>query len=126
MSQTFKTLPMCQRMAALRDSFPTLRGRFESDQFDAQEIEDFVLSPAATTGSTHAARFLLSVWSGAAPLRWTDPEREGAPEEGPKIVLDDYRWPWKTLPFDLHAAMQGWDDPHRAAFAAWARSPFWP
>lgn len=112
------------RMAALRDSFPSLRLRFAPGKFDAQEVADFCKSAAVTSGSGNAAKFLLSVWSGPAPLRWIDGGDLGG--EGGRVEVDDWRWPWGLLPFDLHAALGCWDDGHRRAFQAWVQDPWWP
>ena len=108
------------RMTQLRDSFPSLRGRFGT-LFNAQEVADFCRDPAVTSGSGNAAKFVLSVWSGPGPLRFNGETREG----GDRIEIDDWRWPGKILPFDLHAALGGWDESHRAAFLAWAQDPWW-
>jgi len=62
-------------------------------------------SPAVTTGSAHAVRFVLSVWYGTVEL---------------------HRSHRGMVPFDLHAALKSWDDGHRAAFQAWLVKPWWP
>ncbi|MCY0985785.1 hypothetical protein OV203_01495 [Nannocystis sp. ILAH1] len=33
---------------------------------------------------------------------------------------------WRVGTFNVVAAMASWDEPHRAAFLAWARHPWWP
>lgn len=59
-------------------------------------------SPAITSGSHHAAAFVLSVW---------DPD-------GP--------WSKGHLHFSVVKAFQHWDDAHRSAFRTWAERPWWP
>ena len=63
------------------------------------ELERFSCSAAATSGSRHAARFVLGVWNSSAVFACGQ--------------------------FDLHKAMATWDDGHRKAFLAWAKDPWW-
>lgn len=88
------------RMTALARTFPTLRAA-PIDPWDVQMVLDWLnTSPAVTSGGAWAARFVMSVW-------------RGGNIPGPQ-------------PFDPVRACQSWDDEHRAAFLAWAASPWHP
>lgn len=56
--------------------------------------------PGRTTGSLHAARFILSVWNPGVD--------------------------WKCGRFYVTEALGCWDDAHRRAFLTWASNPWWP
>lgn len=108
-------------MIALMHTFPTLSEKLQLPAsmngslgimhglgFNVDFLIDWHNGPAATSGSRHAAAFVLSVWSGLTQWRDTQLRESGSG--------------WK---FDLHEALQAWDDAHRAAFAAWAKDPWW-
>jgi len=60
-------------------------------------------SPEITSGSHHAAAFVLNVWDPTGP--WTTSGR---------------------LRFNVSVAFQHWDGAHRRAFLEWAQNPWWP
>ena len=95
------------RISTLARSFPTLADVEACEPFDPAALAEWTRGPAATSGGLHAARFLLSLWSGG----------NVAPGG-----LD----PWTVGPFDAVAAVASWDDDHRAAFAAWIAAPWFP
>lgn len=87
------------------ERFPSLRrhaapiraaGIFRIDSF-VKAVED----AAHGSGAQHAARFIITLWSGPQ--------------------YQDGRWR-----FDVTHAMQCWDQDHRAAFLAWAKNPRQP
>lgn len=96
-----------ERMSQLAESFHQLRHGVPGVRpFDAQKLARWLkTSGAVTSGSGHAARFVLSVWIGEVELK------------------RDFRG---VATFDMHAALKCWDDGHRAAFMAWVRAPWWP
>lgn len=63
------------------------------------EVIEFALSPAATSGSMAAARFVLAVWNPRA-------DHEGIGQ------------------FSL-ADVSSWDNRYHEAFVRWAAAPFW-
>lgn len=95
------------RMSALARTFPSL-ARITGGAgnaapgvapFDALELHTWVTtSGARTSGNYHAVAFVLNVFNG--------------PEWGEK------------MPFDVVQAFAVWDRPHREAFLAWARDPW--
>lgn len=90
------------RMLDLMESFPTLhqaRALLEG-VWDPSRLDRWACGPEASSGALWAARFVLSVWN-------------------PKAV-------WECGRFDVHQAYHVWDDQHVAAFAAWARAPWYP
>jgi hypothetical protein len=87
-----------RRMLSLTASFPTLRGVL--DVWDPDYLDRWACGPEPGSGAFHACRFVLSVWNPGAD--------------------------WKAGRFDLHPALWVWDAEHRAAFVAWARTPWWP
>ena len=102
------------RMSRIARSFPTLARGAPIDVFDPEALDAWACSGAATSGSSAAARFILSVWSGSTGAL-------DAGEDPSKHV-----WCWRSRRFELHEALGYWDDAHRAAFRAWARDPWWP
>jgi hypothetical protein len=88
------------RMTVLAESFPTLRQADGVNPWNVDRFESWLLSGAPGHGAKCAGRFVLSVWN---PYH-----------------------AWRSSNFDLHEALGCWDDPHRAAFAAWVRAPWWP
>jgi hypothetical protein len=92
-------------MIALARTFPTLEafdfeGHWDAEAFD---LYDWHEKGAA---AQHAARFVLSVWSGKSH--------------------DEDACPWDSGSFDVMEALKCWDVRHREAFLAWARNPWWP
>jgi len=84
-----------RRMAALRDSFPTLRSRFDGQPWDVDEMLEWQHSKYNTSsGSQVATDFVLHVWN------------------------------YCRFPFDLGRALNVWDTNHREAWMAWARDPW--
>jgi hypothetical protein len=88
------------RMAALATTFPGLAQADGVFPWEAEHFERWLRSGAPGHGAKYAGQFVLSVWN---------PYTE-----------------WKSGRFDLHEALGIWDNPHRAAFVAWVRSPWWP
>lgn len=73
---------------------------WQGESLDLSTLMEFAAEgKAPSTSAYHAARFLLAVWSKGAE--------------------------WDNTPFDVFAAMTVWDEPHRAAFLAWAADPWW-
>lgn len=110
-------------MTALARLFPTMvrHGRPVpgTDPWEPEALVEWLnTSGEPTSGSRHAALFLLSVWNAddwcAFGLRvrrlpkgaWKGRRRIG-------------RW-------DLNDAFASWDEKHRAAALAWMTNPFWP
>lgn len=88
-------------MAKLAASFPTLKDAPGVAPFEPRALDRWASSsPAVTSGSLAAARFVLSVFN-------------------PSTAFECGR-------FDLHEALSVWDADHRAAFLAWATAPWWP
>ena len=85
-------------MAALAESFPTLRGRPGVRPWDPARFDAWASGPAPSSGAFHAATFVLAVYNNEAP--------------------------WRSGRFNVVAAMGVWDDEHRRAFVAWARDPW--
>ncbi len=90
--------PYDDRMLALVNSFPTLRGKFS--HWDALVFHDWACGPEPSSGMKHAARFILEVWN----------------------PYDE----WKCGRFDWQRAIGIWDEGHRKAFIAWLQDPFFP
>lgn len=94
-----------QRMIDLALSFPTLERAEMQDpkypgEFDPSVFARWAKKCATGSGSRNAARFVLAVWNNTGT--------------------------WGLGRFDVMDAMGSWDSVHRAAFAAWARAPWWP
>lgn len=86
------------RIVALARSFPTLRTASGLDPWDPEVLDRWACGPVPGSGAFHAARLILGIWN---------PRAE-----------------WNCGKFDALAAVGAWDDEHRAAFAAWAASPW--
>ena len=99
------------KMTALARSFPELRRAAPLDPF-APEVLDAYACSGVGHGASCAARFVLSVWSGDT----------GALDIG----RESPAWVWQCQRFDLHEALQCWDEGHRAACVAWVSAPWWP
>jgi hypothetical protein len=116
--------PYAQRMAALARSFPTLHKADGLDPWDPDRLDHWAAThPAVTTGSRHAARFVLAVWVGRACMAPGLTEHEVDED-----TLYSYRCesPWASGIFDVVDAFGTWDHRHQEAFLAWARDPWWP
>ena len=87
-----------ERMTALAEGFPTLCGAPGVRPWSASKLCDWACSPEPGSGALAAAQFVLSVW---------DAERD-----------------WRCGLFRLTQAVGAWDNKHRAAFRAWAASPW--
>ncbi len=87
-------------MTWLCRQFPTLRFALGADPFDADMLNAWVRSGAATGASRHAVRFVLQVWNS--------------------------REPWTAGAFNVVDAFASWDDHHRATFLVWANDPWFP
>lgn len=99
-----------ERMTLLCWSFPSLRGMPGTAPWDQLAFARWISGGARTSGNGQAAAFVLSVWNGGTP--------------------DDGGW-WNegefhSGRFDPVEACAVWDAPHRDAFIAWCRNPFWP
>ncbi len=79
-------------------SFPTLVGRPGTNPWNAERLDRWASGPAPSSGAFYAATFVLAVYNNRAP--------------------------WASGKFDVIAAMNVWDQVHRAAFVAWARAPW--
>lgn len=95
-------------MLALVRSFPSLKRdaiywkkRVDTFEFDAVRLNKWARTdPAVTSGSLHAALFILQVWN---------PDTK-----------------WTAGRFNVARAFQVWDYHHHSAFMAWARDPWFP
>jgi hypothetical protein len=87
------------QMARLAHLFPSMRGVPGASPWNALWLIEWLSSPAPTSGSAAAARFLLGVWNGGDGLKKR---------------------------FDLFEAWSSWDDAHRKAALQWLELPFWP
>lgn len=85
-------------LAALVESFPTLRRAPGVRPFDAEALDAWASGPAPSSGAFHAARLILAVYNNRAP--------------------------WQCGRFDVVEAMSTWDAAHRRAFLAWAQAPW--
>ena len=93
--------PRAADLAALAMSFPSLTRAWGAQPFNPYHLAAWGQAEASS-GALHCVRFMLTVWSGQAHLE-----------------------PFEVGPFDAVRALQGWDNGNRAAFAAWARAPWW-
>lgn len=142
------------RMIALCRSFPSLDRPDLPTPWDARKFEAWSREAWATSGSGHASRFVLAVWSGKTIDRDERMTTVAAVED------DDGTWPmwnrgdrmiaaprvrerqepglalavrtaairplWTIGPFDVVCAFGSWDERHREAFMAWCAAPWWP
>lgn len=109
-----------EQMRRLCAGFPSLRGLFDAPlSFDVDRLLTWLLtSGAVTSGSSHAAKFVLQVWNSRTD--W----REYAVETG---LLTKRSKAYKAFtPFNVAAAFGCWDYAHCAAFLAWVELPFFP
>jgi hypothetical protein len=101
---------LTQAMSELANLFPTMRGVPGTDPWNVQQLLAWMNTGAPTTGSWHAAMFLLGVWN--PHTKWN--------QEGVKMRKG------ATGKFDLFVAMQGWDQQHIDAAREWIANPFFP
>ena len=87
-----------QSIEELAGSFPSLR-QAPLLPWDATEFDQWAAEDARSPMAFFAAQFVLEVWDAGVD--------------------------WDCGPFDLMDAMFSWDEPHRAAFLAWAKAPWW-
>jgi hypothetical protein len=97
-------------MSELAKLFPTMRGVPGTDPWDVHQLIAWMNGGAPTTGSWHAAMFLLGVWN--PHTKWN--------QEGVKMRKG------ATGKFELFPAMHGWDQQHIDAAMEWIRNPFFP
>ena len=108
-----------ERMVRLCRAFPTLRGVPGTDPWNALHLLEWLCtSGGVTTGSSHAARFILQVWNPSTD--WGALAMKSLSEEG--LGLQNV----ELQPFNVVKALAVWDSEHEAAFLAWAELPFWP
>lgn len=107
------------RLTVLARSFPALERAKGLAPFDPEEFDRWA-AQHTSGGGRHAARFVLAVWSGTTGTVF------GRPRKGPDDCLHFTveTW-WRVGLFDVVDAMARWDDPHRQAFLAWAKDPWW-
>lgn len=122
-SERRKTLwgdaPGQNAMANLCTLFPSLRGVPGTDPWDSMLLLRWLLtSEAVTTGSIHAAKFVLQVWNSRADYQ--QGARDDVQDGG--LGLHDAVF----TPFNVVEALAAWDGLHTKAFLTWAETPFWP
>jgi len=96
-------------MVTLAAGFPSLHGVPGCNPWDAGELVAWLNGGAPTSGSRHAAMFLLNVWNCGTDWR----------AEGLRVKAGLGR-------FNFAEAIATWDEEHRAACAAWLAAPFHP
>jgi hypothetical protein len=113
-----------EAMSVLAGLFPTMRRHDGTwvpgtKPWEALELVDWLnTSGEPTSGSRHAALFLLSVWN-----------RDDWQVHGLKVrKLDAKAWKGNRRigRFDFSDAWASWDQKHRQAALAWLANPFWP
>jgi hypothetical protein len=133
-----------ERLCAL---FPSLRSVPGTKPWSVDHLMEWLTTGAPTSGSRHAAMFVLGVWN--PQTDWSEIGREMFPPSacercGGSGYVDDEGRPTTrgepcircdgsgrfqpTVParFDLFGALAVWDDAHHAAFLQWVEAPFWP
>ncbi len=144
-----------EQIVRLAGSFPSLVDADGLDPWDPVAFLAWAQGPASTSGSWHAAMFVLSVWNSTTD--WSvvsreqgdDPElpdlrgyerRAAARELGladtdeaadalvPELVRRAARAVERSrhLSFQVTLAFAVWDDAHREAFLRWCNLPFFP
>jgi hypothetical protein len=110
-----------KKITELALSFPTLEKADGIELFDPFVLDVWACR-YASSGGLWSARFILALWSGK--MGFVHPSKPSKQSPGERqYPVDTY---WKCGLFDIVNAMGTWDVPHRAAFAAWAREPWWP
>lgn len=84
------------------ESMPSLRNAPRMPWSATKFYRWFRTWPGITSGSHHAAAFVLSVWDSTGP------------------------WSKGKYAFNVVRAFQSWDEAHRDAFRRWAAKPWWP
>jgi hypothetical protein len=97
-------------MTELAKLFPTMRGVPGTDPWNVEKLISWLNSGAPTSGSWHAAMFLLGVWN--PTTKWN--------QEGVRMRKG------ASGKFDLFAAYAAWDQHHIRAMQTWIAQPFWP
>lgn len=97
-------------MTRLVQSFPSLQAAKGGDPWSPRPFVTWVCSSPLSPSGELAARFVLDVW--ASTVDW----RAVAEQLG---LRGD-----RLGGFDAVEAMRRWDEAHRAAFVAWAMTPF--
>lgn len=104
-------------MTALCAHFPSLRGVPGTEPWEVVALLDWLVnSGAPTSGSRHAALFVLSVWS-SGPTDWEEVAHVNEVPNSDRL---------RDIRFDLTHAWAVWDDLHRDAVLAWLLNPFYP
>jgi hypothetical protein len=88
------------QMTAFARTFPCLRESPGTQLWDALVFDGWAAESPLSHGELVTAQFILAVWDPAGT--------------------------WRCGRFDLMEALGVWDEPHRAAFLAWASEPWWP
>lgn len=97
-----------QRMTALVESFPSLRGAPGSAPWDQLAFARWASGPAPSDAMRQAAAFVLSVWNNGNRGNWWNQR------------------PYRAGEFDCVLALLLWDYQHKAAFYSWLNDPFYP
>lgn len=97
-------------MSVLAGLFPTMRGVPGTDPWDVHQLIAWMNTGAPTSGSWHAAMFLLMVWN--PHTKWN--------QEGIRMRKG------ATGKFDLGLAIHAWDQQHIDAAREWIDNPFFP
>jgi hypothetical protein len=88
------------RMSDLAEVFPCLVGKAGVRPWDPTKLDQWASGDKISGSELYAVRFVLNVWNNAHT--------------------------WRCGRFDFLDALNHWDDTHRAAFALWAKDPWWP
>jgi hypothetical protein len=108
-----------ERMERLCRAFPTLRGQPGTSPWNAMHLLEWLCTGGGvTTGSHHAARFVLQVWNSSTDwgaLAMKTPEKEGLGLASVELSA-----------FNVVQALAVWDSDHESAFRHWCELPFWP
>jgi hypothetical protein len=97
-------------MSQLANLFPTMRGVPGTNPWNVEKLIAWLNTGAPTSGSWHAAMFLLGVWNPST--KWN--------QEGVRMRKG------ASGKFDLFAAYAAWDHKHIQAMQEWIAAPFWP
>lgn len=106
-------------MSRLCAKFSTLAGAPGTDPWDPVRLLQWILTNgAATSGNTHAVKFVLQVWNPS--IDWAALARAPKAEEGLGLERAEF------APFNVVNALGTWDDAHTRAFLAWRTRRFGP
>lgn len=92
-----QTLTSEQRILALLNRFPTLRGVLS--RWDALALDAWARGPVPGKSARLAAQFVLEVWN----------------------VYEE----WPCGRFNLHRALSAWDEEHTQVFLEWVQAPWY-